>query len=147
MEKLINFLDSNIVLEKFEIIDDVIYLYVKSIRSVAICPYCNTGSNKVHSHYNRSFQDLPIQSKKTIIVLNNRKMFCNNPECEHTTFAETFDFFKYKAKKTDRLKNEIIKVALKQSSVSASEYLINSVAYVKKSTICNYLKKICTNKQ
>lgn len=144
MNELIKFLDPNLVLEKHEIIDDVITLYVKSSCVEATCPYCKSSSNKVHSHYARSFQDLPIQGKKTIIILNNRKMFCNNAGCEHTTFAETFDFLQYKAKKTDRLKDEIIRVSLRQSSMSASEYLMNSVANVKKSTICSYLKKMRT---
>ncbi|WP_209125552.1 transposase family protein [Alkalihalobacillus sp. BA299] len=33
----------------------------------------------MHSRYKRSFQDLPIQGKKVLITLSNRKMFCDNP--------------------------------------------------------------------
>lgn len=146
MDVLLKLLDPNLVLEKYEITDDVITLYVKSSNSKVVCPYCNTSSEKVHSNYVRSFQDLPIQGRKTTIILHNRKMFCNNPECEHTTFAEHFDFLEYKAKKTNRLKDEIIRVSLSQSSVSASEYLRKSVTDVKKSTICSYLKKIRNSK-
>ena len=145
MDELIKLIDPNLVLERYEISEDIINLYVRSGKPDLLCRFCNTSSVKVHSYYTRSFQDLPIQGKKTMIIISNRKMFCNNPECSHTTFAEQFDFLGHKAKKSNRLKDEIIRVSLKQSSVSASEYLRKSVAEVKKSTICNYLKKIRDN--
>ncbi|WP_157732415.1 transposase family protein [Thermoanaerobacterium sp. RBIITD] len=28
------------------------------------CPFCGHTSSKVHSHYKRSFQDLPMQGNK-----------------------------------------------------------------------------------
>lgn len=31
-------------------------------------------------------------------VLTNRKFFCKNPDCSHTTFIENFSFLKHKAK-------------------------------------------------
>jgi transposase len=141
MEELIKFLNPFLELENTVFKGDVIYLYVKSSRTDVICPYCNSLSNKPHSHYQRSFQDLPIQGKKVIIVLDNRKMFCNNPECGHKTFAETFDFLQPKAKKSSRLTDEIINISLNVSSITASEILRSRTANVGKSTICNLLKK------
>ncbi|WP_331805962.1 hypothetical protein [Virgibacillus dokdonensis] len=87
------------------------------------------------------FQDLPIQGKKVIITLMNRKMFCDNPLCDRTTFAEYFSLIDSKAKKTRRLIETIIDISLPQSSVSASSYLTRHIADAKKSTICNYQKK------
>ncbi len=147
MDELIKLLDPGLTLEKYEIAEDTIKLYVISEKTELMCPFCNMVSTRVHSRYDRSFQDLPIQGKKAVVIISNRKMFCSNPECSHTTFAEKFDFIEYKAKKSKRLKEEIIRVSLKQSSVSASEYLRKSVVDVKKSTICNYLKKIRDNNQ
>ncbi|QCX34049.1 hypothetical protein FDN13_10210 [Caloramator sp. E03] len=54
------------------IIEDTIYIYVKSKNSEAIYPYCNTSSDKAYSCYEKSFQDLSIQNKKTKIILKNR---------------------------------------------------------------------------
>jgi uncharacterized protein (DUF2225 family) len=105
------------------------------------CPGCGTPFSRVHSHYNLSFQELRLLGKKVVIILNNRKMFCDNSDCQHTTFAETFDFIAHKAKKTKRLKEEIIRVALTWSPISASQYLRSSVADLRKNSICNYLKK------
>ena len=66
--------------------------------------------------------------KKSKIIIQNRKMFCLNPECKHTTFAETFDFIKPKAKKSNRLLDKIIDVSLNVSSVNASDILKNGIA-------------------
>lgn len=68
-------------------------------------------------------------------------MFCNNPNCTHTTFAERFDFISNKGKKTNRLEDEIIRLSLNCSSITASNILNKGIANVGKSTICNILKK------
>ena len=74
-------------------------------------------------------------------------MFCNNPKCNHKTFAEKFEFIEPKGKKTNRLENEIISLSLNMSSITASKYLKRSIANVGKSTICNLLKKERSNNQ
>lgn len=145
MNEFIKLLDKNLEFVSYEIIDDTIYINTVSNRSEAICPFCGEVSTKVHSHYPKSFQDLPIQGKKVLIILNNRKMFCNNPMCSNKTFAEKFDFISPKGKKTNRLENEIISLSLNLSSVTASKYLKRSIVNVGKSTICNLLKKERSN--
>jgi transposase len=147
MDELIKLLSENLEYVSHEIINDTIYIRVKSIREILVCPYCNGTSDKVHSLYERSFQDLPIQGKKVVIFINNRKMFCKNSECKHKTFAETYDFLMPKGKKTRRLEDEIVKLSLNVSSITASYLLSERVATVGKSTICNLLKKINTNNE
>jgi len=87
---------------------------------------------------------LPIQGKKVKLLIENNKYFCTNEKCNHKTFAEVFDFYEPNATKTNRLQEEITRVSLTQSSVSAAKYLQNSIADVGKSTICNMLKKLVT---
>ncbi len=145
MDEFIKLLDRNLDYISHEIIDNTIYIEVISNRESVSCKYCSTPSTKVHSHYNRSFQDLPIQGKKVEIILKNRKMFCLNPNCEKKTFAETFDFLSYKAKKTNRLENQIVNISINVSSLAAEQILRNSIVNVGKSTICNLLKKRNTN--
>jgi hypothetical protein len=67
-------------------------------------------SDKVHSYYKKSFQDLPIQDHKVVVIIKNRKLFCNNPNCSKRTFAETFEILARNAKKSARLDNEIINI-------------------------------------
>ncbi|MGJ0845419.1 transposase family protein [Tissierella praeacuta] len=138
MEELIKLLDENLEYVDYSILNDTIYINVRSVREYAICSYCNT--TKVHSYYKRSFQDLTIQDKKTVIILSNRKMFCVNNDYKHTTFAETFDFIKFKSKKTSSLQNEIINISQNVSSMSAAKMINTRIANIGKSTIFNLLK-------
>lgn len=141
MNNLIKLLDKNLEYIQHQIIEDTIYIYVKSIKEYPCCPYCGTTSKKVHSRYKRTFQDLPIQGLKVKIIINNRKMFCKNDSCNHKTFSEKFNFINDKAKKTKRLEKEIINISLNMSSVAASKYLSDNLTNVGKSTICALLKK------
>ena len=79
--------------------------------------------------------------KKTKVVIENRKFFCDNPDCGFTTFAERFDFLAQKGKKTKRLIEKIVDVSLNTSSTTASRTLKDGIADVGKSTICSLLKK------
>ena len=141
MDEFIKLLDPALNYVSHEIKDDTIIIRVSSNRDTAVCPFCGVSSSKKHSSYERSFQDLPIMGKKTKIIINNRKMFCVNAECSHTTFAETFDLIEPKAKKSNRLLDKIIDVSLNVSSLNASDILKDGIADVGKSTICNLLKK------
>lgn len=147
MDEIIKRLDKNLDYVSHEIIDNCYYIKVASNRKEVNCPFYGYSSSKVHSIYERRFQVLPIQGHKVIIVLNNRKMFCNNPECKRKTFAERFDFLSNKAKKSKRLEDEIIRVSLNCSSIAASTLLRKNVVNVSKSTICSLLKKRRTNYQ
>lgn len=141
MDELIKLLDKDLECISHEISGDTIYVYVESNRKEAICPYCGRSASRVHSHYERRFLDLPIQGKKVEIIIRNRKLRCDNPECGHKTFAESFDCLPFKGKRSLRLTEEIIKVSIEVSSIKASTMLKKGVADVSKSTICTLLKK------
>lgn len=141
MDTLVKMLDKNLDHIENKIEGDNLYLFVTSNRTSVKCPFCGAVSTKAHSTYERSFQDLPIQDKKVIIVLTNRKMFCHNQDCSRKTFAERFEFSDYKSKKTKRLENTIREVSLNCSTVTASKTLKRSVVNVSRTTISNILKK------
>lgn len=145
MDEFIKELDPNLDYLEHEINTDEVLIYVASNRKTCRCPYCNTPSGRVHSRYEKSFQDLPVMGKKTKIKIENRKFFCDNPDCGFTTFAERFDFLAQNGKKTKRLIDKIVDVSLNTSSVAASQTLKNGIADVGKSTICNLLKKRYTS--
>ena len=144
MDGFIKLLDQNLDYVSHKINDDICCIAVTSNREEIGCPFCGCYSSKAHSTYVRSFQDLPIHGKKVSIVIRNRKMFCKNLNCNHTTFAERFDFISNKAKKTKRLEDEIARISLNCSSIAASEILRKNVVDVGKSTICSLLKKRST---
>ena len=145
MDDFFKMLDENLKYVSHEIIGDTIYITVESNCHELNCSYCGKPSSKVHSHYPRQFQDLPIMGKKAVILMSNRKMFCDNPDCTHKTFAERFSFLPKSARKSQRLKDEILRVALNCSSISASILLSESTVTIGKSAICNLLKKTRTD--
>jgi transposase len=141
MKDIIGMLDENLTYLEHQIIGDYIIVLVESNRDEVTCPYCNKPSSRVHSTYERSFQDLPIQGKKVYVTIVNRKYFCDNRDCHTKTFAESFDCLQPKAKKSERLIDEIMKISVEVSSVAASKILKEGVVDVSKSTICDMLKK------
>ena len=145
MQELLTLLDKDLIYDGHEIVDGNFVIIAHSGNPVCKCRYCGEGSSSVHSVYQRSVQDLPIQGCTTTLVLTARKMFCKNPACGHTTFSETFPFMGKSAKKTDRLKEQIINVALETSSVAAADALKRSAIQTSKSTICLLLKKIAAD--
>lgn len=99
-------------------------------------------SSRIHSIYQREIQDLPLHNKQTILLVHTRKMFCENPDCQATTFAERHPFVAKYGKKTDRLVTNILNTSLQLSSISASRLLKTESVKVCKSSICTLLKKI-----
>ena len=142
MEELVKMLDENLEYKSHEIVDGCIYMKIVSARTEVKCPFCAEYSVKTHSTYERSFQDLPIQGMKVTLALNNRKMLCRNSECEHTTFAERFDFISGKSKKTKRLEAEIVRLSLNLSSVTAAKILSQNAVSIGKSTIDLFSRRV-----
>ena len=142
MQELLTLLDENLVYDGHEIVNGNFVLKAHSGNPVCKCRYCGRESSSVHSVYVRSVQDLPIQGHTTTLLLTSRKMFCRNPQCGHKTFSETFPFMGRNAKKTDRLKDQIINIALETSSVAAADTLKRGAIQTSKSTVCLLLKKI-----
>ncbi|MCM1121588.1 MAG: transposase family protein [Eubacterium sp.] len=145
MQELLTLLDKDLVYDGHEMVDGSFVIAVHFRNPVCKCRYCGKESSSVHSTYQRSVQDLPIQGHTTTLLLTARKMFCKNPSCTHTTFSETFPFIGKSAKKTDRLKEQIISVALETSSVAAADTLKRGAIQTSKSTICLLLKKIAAD--
>ena len=134
-------LDENLEYHDYTLDNNTLYMTVFSNRKDVRCPFGGTLSNKTHSIYEKSFQDLPIQDKKVIIRLMNRKLFCQNSSCGRKTFAERFEFIDFKAKKTHRLEHKIREIALNCSTISASNTLRRNTVDVSRTTISNLLKK------
>lgn len=135
MDNIIKMLDESLNYVSHKLINNTIYIIVVSNRKTLQCPDYKYETNKVHSRYNKSFKDLSIQGKKVTIIINNRNMFCTNENCNKYTFAERFDFIDAKAKKTRHLIEEIVRIFLTKSSISSSEYLIETTVNIKKSSI------------
>jgi transposase len=142
MKEMIKLLDKNLKYENHEIINAEIHIWVKSRQKLLPCAYCGAKSNKAHSTYRRTIQDLPISGKKVYLKIQCRKMFCRNAACIRKTFAEKFEFVGSKGKKSLRLEKEIINIAMHSSSTEASRMLSRSTVKISSGTVRNLLKKM-----
>ena len=141
MDEFIKLLHKDYELVQYQMKDKAIIFHIQSSRKELACPFCGSKSMRTHSVYERKIQDLPLQEKKVILLVTTRKMFCDNPECRHTTFAEIHPFAAPKAQKTDRLVKNILHTSAQLSSLNASKLLKSGHITVCKSSICSLLKK------
>ena len=75
MDEFIKELDPNLDYLEHKIIGNEVIIYAASNRKICRCPYCGSESARIHSRYEKSFQDLPIMEKKTKVIIENRKFF------------------------------------------------------------------------
>lgn len=141
MDEFIKLLNPNYELVQYHIKDKIVIFNIQSCVKELECPFCGSKTTQIHSIYQREIQDLPIQDKKVVLLVNTRKMFCNNPNCTHKTFSEKHPFVEPKAKKTDRLIKNIINTSAQLSSLNASKLLKSENITACKSSICSLLKK------
>lgn len=141
MEELIKQLDPHFSYVGQTLDGDTLVIRVESDRAEVECPYCEHSSSRVHAVKSRILQDLPVMGNKTKVELAQRKMKCTNPGCSHATFTERFECFDPYARRTKRLDEKALDLALNTSALSASYSLKDGICSVSKSTLCGMLKK------
>ena len=141
MDEFIKLLNQDYELMQYRIKDKEVVFHIQSSKKELACPFCGSKTMHIHSTYQREIQDLPIQDKQVILLVDTRKFFCHNPGCPHKTFAERHPFAAPKAKKTDRLVKNIIHTSTQLNSLNASRLLKSGNITACKSSICSLLKK------
>ncbi len=63
-------------------------LTLRARPATAPCPLCGARSKRVHSRYQRTLADLPWGEHAVTVLLNVRRLFCDNIRCERRIFAE-----------------------------------------------------------
>ena len=140
MDEQVKRIDPCFAYEKHETYGGIMRIYVRSTRENAQCPCCGSISKQVHSIYPRKFRDMPIQGMKVEVVIRNRKFYCQNAECGHKTFAESYECLPRMARRSRQLTQVIVHTAINTSSITASKMLGERTADVGKSTICRLLR-------
>ena len=76
------------------------------------CPYCQATSQRFHSRYRRCPADLPLMGWIVRLDMTVNRFFCDNDDCEHTTFAQRMStIIKPYARRTNRLQQKQLNVA------------------------------------
>ena len=140
-QKLLQVLDKNLIVERTDIVNGIMYIYCYKNIDKCKCKYCGEESDKVHSTYIRKVQDLPIQDYPVKLVIKCNKYFCKNKDCHHKTFSENLDFIDNHAVRTKRVNDLICNIALVSSSLTTKKQLKERNINVSKDTILRTLKK------
>jgi transposase len=73
MKQFITNLSPDYQLDDFRVKDNVVVFEISSKLKEVNCSYCGQPSSKVHSYYQREVQDLPIQNKNVVLLMQNGK--------------------------------------------------------------------------
>jgi len=85
------------------------------------CPHCSNKSNRVHSLYCRSLQDLSVADKQVNIKLHIRKFFCLNKRCSYKIFSQQLasGLNRY-SRRTSRANQQLTQMSLEASARKSS---------------------------
>jgi transposase len=83
----------------------LVTLALETTASAASCPICGAQSNRVHSRYHRTLDDLACFGRAVRLVLTVRRFFCAKAECPRRIFCERLlGFAGPYSRATDRLR-------------------------------------------
>lgn len=132
-----------IVFEKITESENEIIICARTTRKDVECPKCHLPMQKIHSHYIRRPQDLPITGKPVRVQLHTRKFFCVNSNCTARVFCERLpeSIEKY-AHRTARLNQALTSIAFASGGELGSK-LANKLGY--KVSSATLIKRIRIN--
>jgi transposase len=91
-------------LEQAEQQERLLTLTVVSTQEARACPVCGHASANVHSRYQRTLADLPVQGLRLRFCLSVRRFYCRVRECIRQVFCERLEgFARSYARQTQRL--------------------------------------------
>ena len=107
----------DISIESQEIVDDVLHLYCVPKHPTSICcPQCGSTLKQSNGKYVRTFQDLPICGKHTMVHIKTNQFLCKNPKCTCTSYVPRFVGVGAKDEISIRLKETILRDSLKKTT-------------------------------
>ena len=130
-------------LQNIERDSEKIQYYWESHSNEAICPFCDTISNKeCKDYFEKPLQDIPQDRLPVYHIVRSKKYICVNSDCPYTRFVERLDgFAEEKARKTIRFKKYCVERSLESGCKPAQDALRREGAVVSNDSIARYLKK------
>ena len=119
-----------------------VFLKAASTSRSAICPYCQSPSQKRHSSYIRKPQALPCSNTLIQLVLSVQRYFCQDPDCIRKTFVEripgTAHFY---ARRTTHLDALLKCIAFEMSAEAASRVCKQLSVQVSPDSVLRLIRK------
>lgn len=136
------FFPENLQVEHTDIVNDTVYIHLKSSTRQSTCPRCGQVMRKYHAVHYRTAQDLPVFGKRTLLKIASYDFECENPECPCTSKAETFDgFLRPQSRMTERLIDLVLELAVNTSCESAARILQSMNVRISGDTVIRILKR------
>lgn len=88
MDEFIKSLSQDYELVQYRIKDADVIFHIQSNKKELACPFCGLKTKKIHSVYQREIQDLPLQDRQVILLVDTRKMFCKIPTVRTKLFLK-----------------------------------------------------------
>ena len=79
---------AGVAVEEIELAGALLCVRACTRAGAVVCPACGHSSRRVHSRYERRLADAAIGGQRVVIRLRARRLFCDEPDCVKTTFAE-----------------------------------------------------------
>jgi len=142
MQKVLGLLGIHI----HEIVEADGQLLVKACTTTrrGICPRCGTRSERVHSYYWRSIQDLSVQASRVRLKLRVKRWRCVNAECAGVTFAERLpEIVGWHQQRTVRLTRIVTEIGLILGGTTASRVLALFALGMSRQTVLRLIRRSC----
>lgn len=100
----------------------VIEFRVRTTTETALCSECSCRSDRVHSYYQRTLQDLPWQGNNVRFLVTVRRFFCDNGACHRKIFAERVENLARRyQRKTARLEDLLRQLVWRIGAAAAAQ--------------------------
>lgn len=103
--------------------DDKIEIYIETKKKPHFCPQCGSITSKIHDYRTQKIKDIPIQGKKTFIILKKHRYVC---KCCAKRFFEYIELLP----KYHRITNRIFAYIINELSCISSMSSVASKANV-----------------
>ena len=96
--------------------ENTISIFVEQKREPHICPVCCSVTDKIHDYRRQTIKDMPIQSKRVVLILRKRRYLCTS--C-HKHFLEKNLFLARYQRMTNRLQQYLISLFAATRSIKS----------------------------
>ena len=113
-------------LEHLDRHENILQASITSQQPTSKCPTCGTPSSNLHSHYQRTVQDLPVGDSSMTWILHVRRFRCRKRSCTQRVFYERFSQgLNAYARSTNRTNTLFEKTSLSIGASPASSLISN----------------------
>ncbi|GFE69057.1 ISL3 family transposase [Chroococcus sp. FPU101] len=120
-----------------------VLLTIASVQTVVACPLCGQTTHRIHSHYERTLQDLRWADYSVKWQLQVRKFFCLNSDCERRIFTERLsEVTEPWARRTCRLAKQLKAIGLALGGAAGVRLSRHLGINLCRNTILNLIAKL-----